>query len=573
VSLYWAAYLIPGWVGVPMFTRFLASLAACLLLTVLFTAWWLFSRRLGRGERWWVLGAAAAGGALAAVLSDKAGMVAWLVMALPWVFTTWTAWLLLARRLSARGRRLGLLAVLCLTWGSFTLIRFDGLTGEGQAVMHWRWTPTAEQLYLDQLAREAGSARRAAGTAPEALRLRPGDWPGFRGPKRNGEVHGLEIATDWATAPPRRVWRRRVGPAWSSVAVVGDRLFTQEQRGGVETVVCLDVASGGEVWAHADAVRFRDDQAGAGPRATPTFAEGRLYALGATGILNCLDAATGKRQWSRDVVAEAGARVPIWGCASSPLVVGGKVFVFAGGNGDNSLRAYDAGSGTLAWAAAAGQMSYSSPQPASFDGVEQILFLGDRGLTAFRADSGQAVWELAAAAGGPGLPRSTQPHVVASDQVLIAAEDIGTALIGITHDDHRWAANRRWASRAMKASFNDFVVDGGFVYGFDGGIFCCVDLQTGKPRWKQGRYGHGQVLLLGDQHLLLIVSERGEVVLLTAEPGRSHELGQFQALEGKTWNHPVIAHGRLYVRNAEWMARYDLGQLPAGADVPARRRE
>src|SRR5262249_7875394 len=147
----------------------------------------------------------------------------------------------------------------------------------------------------------------------QELSLRPGDWPGFRGPNRDGSLRAVRIATDWDAAPPKQLWRRRVGPAWSSVVIVGGRLFTQEQLGEGEAVVCRDAATGRTLWSHKDAARHEGVQGGAGPRATPAFAGGRLFALGATGLLNCLDAATGDRQWFRDLTADARTQVPLWG--------------------------------------------------------------------------------------------------------------------------------------------------------------------------------------------------------------------------------------------------------------------
>jgi outer membrane protein assembly factor BamB len=131
-------------------------------------------------------------------------------------------------------------------------------------------------------------------------------------------------------------------------------------------------------------------------------------------------------------------------------------------------------------------------------------------------------------------------------------------LLEVKRDGGAWSVTQRWASQRLKPSFNDFVVHDGFIYGFDNNVFCCLDLQTGKRRWKEGRYDHGQVLLLAEPGLLLVVSERGEAVLLAARPDRHEELGRFQAVEGKTWNHPVLAHGRLYVRNATEIACYEL---------------
>jgi hypothetical protein len=175
--------------------------------------------------------------------------------------------------------------------------------------------------------------------------------------------------------------------------------------------------------------------------------------------------------------------------------------------------------------------------------------------------TGAVLWEHAVPV-PPSAPRSIQPHAIGSAQVLIASEtDLGTALLDVTRDGSTWSATQRWASMNLKPSFNDFIVHNGHIYGFDGSIFCCVDLATGQRRWKDGRYGHGQALLLADQGLLLVASETGDAVLLAADPERHRELGRFHAIDGKTWNHPVLAHGRLYVRNAEEMACYELAAL------------
>jgi outer membrane protein assembly factor BamB len=274
--------------------------------------------------------------------------------------------------------------------------------------------------------------------------------------------------------------------------------------------------------------------------------------------LNCLDTATGERQWSRDIKTDSGAHVPQWGFSGSPLVVGGLVVVFAGGEGPKQLLAYHAGSGELAWAAAAGETSYGSPQPARIAGSEQALLLSNRGLTAVEAVTGAVLWEHLLPL-PPSAPRTIQPHVLGEAGMLIASEaDLGLARLDLKREGEGWAVALRWTSRNLKPAFNDFVVQDGHAYGFDGRIFACVELETGSRRWKEGRHGQGQVLLLADQGLLLVVSESGEVILLRASPERHEVLGRFQAVRGKTWNHPVIAHGRLYVRNAEEMACYDV---------------
>jgi outer membrane protein assembly factor BamB len=558
IALYWTVVVVLRSLDLPTVFRFFPLLVAALLLALCFLTWCVFGRQTPFRERLLTFAAVAGGAGVLSWWGDPStrGMVS-LMFALPVVLTVWVAWGVVARKAPSRLRRVGLVAVVALAWSYFLLIRMDGLNGEQDARVSWRWTPTAEELFLAE--RGTVGSGPAPGELPAPV-LQPGDSPGFRGPGRDGVVDGESIASDWSANPPRQVWRRRVGPAWSSVAVAGGRLYTQEQRGSREAVVCYEAETGAEVWSHEDAARFYEAVSGAGPRATPAFADGRVFALGAAGVLNCLDARTGERRWSRDVAADASAKAPLWGFASSPLVMEGGVVVYAGGDAGKGLLAYRAYSGEPAWTADAGQLSYSSPQAATVCGTPQVLMWSDRGLLAVDPATGAVLWEHAVPA--PGAPRSLQPHAVAGGkEVLVASEaDLGVACVAVTHEGGAWAASRRWSSRQMKPSFNDFVVHEGHAYGFDGYTFCCINLESGARCWKEGRYGHGQVVLLADRGLLLVGAENGEVALLAADPHRRRELGRFRAVEGKVWASPVVAHGRLYVRSDEEMACYDLRQ-------------
>jgi outer membrane protein assembly factor BamB len=480
-----------------------------------------------------------------------------LFFALPAVLTGWAVWLMVAGYGSPRLRRAGVLTVICLTWGYFTLVRLDGVDGSQNSSIHWRWTPKAEELFLAARAqaKPPESPASPSDETPPPVELQAGDWPAFRGAARDGAQGGVTIATNWQAAAPELLWRQRVGPAWSSVAIVGRRLYTQEQRGEMEAVVCLDAESGREIWAHEDTCRFAEPVAGAGPRATPTFVDGKLYTFGAKGLLNCLDAASGKVLWSRDTAADSGVAIPMWGFSSSPLVAEGKVVVCVGGEAGKGLLAYGAEDGQPAWTAASGKHGYSSPHLLTIGGETHLLYFSETGLTAFDPASGKLLWEHAAPAANW---RAVQPHAIGDTGILIGSEDLGLVLIDVTKADDGWSATQRWATKSMKPAYNDFVVHDGFVYGFDGGVFGCVELDTGKRQWKQGRYGHGQVLLLADQPLLLVLSETGEVVLLATNPRKLEELSRFQAIQGKTWNHPVVAHGRLFVRNDEEMACFNV---------------
>ena len=222
-----------------------------------------------------------------------------------------------------------------------------------------------------------------------------------------------------------------------------------------------------------------------------------------------------------------------------------------------NLLAYRAETGDPVWMAPAGQSSYSSPQLATLAGRRQCLILSDHGLTSVDPATGAVLWK-----GGtswPGAPRTVQPCAVGATQLVVGTfEGTGVSLLDVTRDGEAWKVDLRWTSKDLKPEFPDFVVHEGHAYGFDVGIFCCIDLETGKRCWKEGRYGRGQVVLLAEQSLLLVISESGTAILLEANAERHRELGRFQAVKGKTWNHPVVAHGRLYVRNAEEIACYEL---------------
>ena len=568
VAAYWIFRLVTGsLLDLSIYVGFFSMVGAAVLLILLFFAWWLTNRRIRMSERLLAVAAVAVCACVAVKLSDKSiGLFSVVMFGLPMVISAWTFWLLVTRSRSIVIQRVGLLAILCLVFGSYTLVRNDGIDGRQQAAIHWRWSPKAEELFLAERSRLTGIAepeRPDEKKVHAPLELAPGDWPGFRGPQRDGTLRGVQFAADWDATPPKLVWRRRVGPGWSSFAVIGDRLFTQEQRGDLEAVVCLEAGTGSEIWSHEDKARFWDMVAGAGPRATPTFDQGRIYALGATGLLTALDASTGKLHWSRNIVDDSGAKPPMWGFSSSPLVVDGAVIVYAGGADPKGLLAYRTDTGEPAWTAATGPISYSSPQLINVGGESQVLLLSDRGLLAVHPTTGATAWEYSALA--PNIWRAVQPRPIGNSQVLIGSEDLGLVLLDLAKDGKTWSATQHWASKAMRPAYNDFILQDGFLYGFDNGIFCCTDVETGKRRWKAGRYGHGQVLLVADQRLLVVLSETGEVVLVPATPEKHQELARLQAVQGKTWNHPVIAHGHLYVRNDEEMACYRLRLIESPA--------
>ena len=319
------------WIVVPVIPVFppeavligaIGGLASALPIVV----WWVFFSRARWSERLGAIVVMIIAVIATRPLLDKSiqtGMMGLMfsIYVIPTLCLALVAGAVAGRRVSAGSRRAAMVAAILLACGVWTMLRTDGIR-VGRAELAWRWTTTPEERLLAQ----GGDEPAAFPAAPAAVET-TAEWPGFRGPDRNSIVPGVRIETDWAASPPVEIWRRPIGPGWSSFAVRGGLLYTQEQRGDDEVVACYKVSTGEPVWRHRDAVRFWDAGSGAGPRATPTLGNGRVYTFGATGILNALEARDGAVVWSRNVVSDTGAKVPGWGFASSPLVVGEVVFV------------------------------------------------------------------------------------------------------------------------------------------------------------------------------------------------------------------------------------------------------
>jgi outer membrane protein assembly factor BamB len=496
-------------------------------------------------------------------------------------------WAVVTRGVSDGARRAALpvaIALACVPW---MLVRTAGSLGAGSE-FYWRWTPTPEQRLLAEANERAPEPAPAKPKAlppsppavdtpkeppptkeddkppvpavakteppPSATAGSAPEWPGFRGPGRDGVIRGVRINTDWSQSPPVEMWRRPIGPGWSSFAVHGDLLYTQEQRGEDEIVACYKVSTGEPVWRHRDPVRFWESNGGAGPRGTPTLRDGRVYALGATGILNALNAVSGAVLWSRHAATDAAVELPIWAFASSPLVTDDVVIVALSGR----LVAYDARTGAARWFGPVGGAGYSSPHLVTINGVTQVLLLrGSRTISVAPAD-GALLWEHT---WEPGVG-IVQPALAPGGDVLITIGDamggIGIRRVAAAQGAAGWSVTERWTSRGLKPYFNDFVVHNGHAYGFDGSILACIDLEDGARKWKGGRYGNGQLVLLPEQDLLLVLSEEGELALVKAAPDGFTEVARFKAIEGKTWNHPAVAGNVLLVRNGEEMAAFRL---------------
>jgi outer membrane protein assembly factor BamB len=539
------------WYAVPFFlpAATLVGLAGSAIAAVLIVGWWLFFSRAPWLER--IAGLVLIVAALIgtkqivhySIAGGGMGMLLFLLAA-PVMTLVLVVWAFITRNFSATPRRLALVLAILLGCLPFTLIRTGGLTGEFDNDIHWRWSKTPEERLL-----ELADQGTTSSPAPTSTAI-GGEWPGFRGADRDGVVRGVKIKTDWTQTPPVQLWRRPIGPGWSSFAVRGNKVYTQEQRGDDEVVSCYDLASGKMIWRHNDVARFWESNGGAGPRATPTLSGDRLYSVGATGIVNVLEANTGAVVWTRNAVTDTGVKIPGWGISGSPVVVDNLVIVAASGQ----LIAYDLATGTPRWTGPSGGGSYSSPQLLTSNGVSQVLLVSASGVVSLGVLDGKSLWEHK----WEGTP-IVQPAVSTDGDVFISTGDSsGTRRLSVAQGATGWNVQERWTSEDLNPYFNDFVIHNGHAYGFNYSALACIELKDGLGKWKGGHYGHGQLVLLKDQDLLLVLSEKGELALVKATPDQFTELARLPVLEGKTWNHPVVVGDTLLVRNDHEMAAFRL---------------
>lgn len=372
-------------------------------------------------------------------------------------------------------------------------------------------------------------------------------WTDFRGPNRDGRYDEAPIRTNWPDKGLPLLWRQPAGGGYASFVIAGGRAFTIEQRRRQEVATAYDVATGRELWANAWDADFQESMGGDGPRATPTWHEGRVYALGATGELRCLDADTGKRIWSRNILTDNKAENLTWGMAAAPLIVDDNVITLPGGPSGHSIAAYNKLTGEPVWSALDDKQAYTSPMLVKLGGKRQLLVVSAKRIMGLTVENGSVLWEY------PWTTEydvnSAQPLIIGENRVFISAGyGHGSAVLEI-HPD---GVKQVWANNRMKNKFSGSVLYQGNIYGLDEAILACINAETGELKWKGGRYGYGQVLLAGGN--LVVTTETGDVVLVKATPESHQELARFHAVSGKTWNNPAIAEGRLLVRNETEMA-------------------
>jgi outer membrane protein assembly factor BamB len=403
------------------------------------------------------------------------------------------------------------------------------------------------------------AAPASALSSPAATADTPGtSWTDFRGPNRDGRYTATPIRTTWPREGLPRLWKQPVGGGYASFVVAEGRAYTIEQRRNQEVVAAYDVQSGRELWTNGWNAYFRESMGGDGPRATPTYHDGRIYALGAEGELRVLDAAKGTQIWRRNILTENSASNLSWGMSASPLIVDDKVIVLPGGSTGSSVVAYNRLTGEPIWKALSDEASYTSPMMATIAGVRQLVVVTATRAAGLTVDKGTLLWEY------PWITFSginvSQPipftHEGRNLMFLSAGYGHGAAVFELVQNGSRFQTKTIWQNQRMKNKFTSSVLHDGNIYGLDESILASVNAVTGEQNWKGGRYGYGQVMLAGDH--LIVLTEDGDVVLVRASPARHEEVARFSAIEGKTWNHPVIADGKLLVRNLQEMAAFDI---------------
>lgn len=458
-------------------------------------------------------------------------------------------------------RLLGTIAIIGFTIGHLFLffglrVEMDG-TGSRPIFSFGTQESRYKELEASRAAQKTQAEKRPAESAAapavksEPAFLSPPYWTSFRGPNRDGVYAERPILTAWPRRGLERLWKQPIGGGYASFVVAAGLAFTIEQRRDREVAAAYDVDTGREIWTNSWPADFQEAMGGDGPRATPTWHDGRLYVQGAEGELRCLEAATGKVVWSKNILSDNGASNLQWGMSASPLIVDNKVIVQPGGSGGSSVVAYDRFTGAAVWKVLDDRQAYTSPMLVTLGGRQQILTVTASRAVGLSPEDGTLLWEYPWATEYD--VNASQPIVTGPNRFFISAGyGHGAAVVELQQVGGRFTTRTVWQNNRMKNRFNPSVLHEGHIYGLDEGILACVDSETGQQKWKGGRYGYGQLLLAGAH--LVVTTETGEVVLVRATPDKHEELARFSALDGKTWNVPALADGWLFVRNTTEMA-------------------
>ncbi len=384
------------------------------------------------------------------------------------------------------------------------------------------------------------------------LAAQTAEWPQWRGPNRDGMSKEAGLLKQWPVDGPPIVWKAiGAGTGYSSLAISDGRIYTMGVRGEREFVIAFDVATGKELWATAHGGRYRDNR-GDGPRGTPTVDGDRLYALGGNGDLSSIETKTGRIVWAINVLQKFGGKNPNWGISESPLVIGEKLLVNAGGP-DASVIALNKKDGSLIWKSQSDGAGYSSAMPVQVGPATQIVFFTHQRALGVDLKDGRLLWQYSKASNDVA---NVATPVVKGNRVFVSSDyGTGAALVEIKADG---TAQEIYFTKEMRNHHSSSILVGDYLYGFSSGILTAMKFDTGAVAWKDRSVGKGS-LVYADGHLYAF-SENGVVGLIEATPTGYLEKGRFRIQQDSlpTWTHPVIAGGRLYIRDQNTIYAYDV---------------
>jgi outer membrane protein assembly factor BamB len=380
------------------------------------------------------------------------------------------------------------------------------------------------------------------------------NWPQWRGPNRDGISTETGLLKQWPAEGPPLAWKATgAGRGFSSFSVANGKLYTMGLRGEREFVIAFDVATGKEAWATANGNAFRNDR-GDGPRGTPTVDGDRLFALGGSGDLSAFDARTGKVIWTKNILREFDGQNITWGISESPLIVGDKLLVNPGGP-NASIVALNKSDGSVIWKSQSDKAGYSSAIPVQVNGGTQVVFFTSRRAVGLDLKDGKLLWEYAK----PSNNVANAATPIARGNRVFISSDYGTGggVVEIKPDN---TAQEVWFSKDMRNHHSSSVLVGDYLYGFSSAILTAIKFDSGEIAWRDRSVGKGSLVYADGR--LYCFSERGVVGLVEATPTGYVERGRFhiQAGDIETWTHPVVAGGRLYLRDQDTIYAYDVRQ-------------
>lgn len=381
------------------------------------------------------------------------------------------------------------------------------------------------------------------------------DWPQWRGPNRDGISSETGLLASWPAGGPRLVWKAKgLGAGYSSFAVVGGRLFTQGQQGNQEFIVAIDAKTGKELWRTPHAGPFSNDK-GDGPRGTPTVDGNRLFAVAADGTLMCFDTETGKRIWGMNFVERFGGKAPNWGFSESPLVEGDRVIVTPGGSGA-AVVALNKANGSPLWRSENDRAAYSSPMLFDLAGSRSVIVFTAQAVIGLDMKTGKLLWRYNKVANRTANIATPIVH----DGFVFVSSDYGTgcALLKLRPSEGSVNATEVYFNKDMRNHYTTSVLVGDYLYGYSSAILTAMKFATGEVAWRDRSVGKGNVIYAEGN--LYCLGEDGVMGLVQATPAGYKEKSRFQIAHGSnpTWTPPVIAGGRLYLRDQDNLYCYDI---------------